>query len=83
MPRSRRPGKSSWWRRVQRNKAQLVFWILGLLVVLSMVLSLVIGALPQPEPPTPTPTPLAWQAAHPWEAVPALPPVPCFLRAGV
>ncbi|MGC8838761.1 MAG: hypothetical protein ACP5UM_10135 [Anaerolineae bacterium] len=54
---SRKPG---WWGKVRRNKAQLLFWVLGLLVVLSMVLSLIIVALPQPEPPTPTPTPLSW-----------------------
>ncbi|MBC7223267.1 MAG: hypothetical protein H5T59_03165 [Anaerolineae bacterium] len=61
---------------MQRNKAQLLFWILGLLVVLSMVLSLVIGALPQPEPPTPTPTPLAWGS------VPGSLAISCLLHAG-
>ncbi|MGQ9586588.1 MAG: hypothetical protein ACUVXG_14480 [Anaerolineae bacterium] len=58
--RRERPAKSSRWRDLRRNKAQLLFWILGLLVVLSMILSLVIVALPEPEPPTPTPTPMAW-----------------------
>lgn len=84
MSRNRQPRKPGWWVRVRRNKAQLLFWILGLLVVLSMVLSLVIVALPQPEPPTPTPTPLSWRwevlmdagSLQPMEALP-------FLRAGV
>lgn len=65
MSRSRPPRKLGWWGKVRRNKAQLFFWILGFLVVLSMLLSLIIVALPQPEPPTPTPTPLSWHAGSP------------------
>lgn len=49
---------SSRWRRLTRNKSELLFWILGLLVILSMIASMIVVALPQPEPPTPTPA--AW-----------------------
>jgi hypothetical protein len=47
--------QQSIWRRISRNKSQAFVYFLGLLVVLSMILSLLIGALPPPEPPTPTP----------------------------
>jgi len=42
------PAKTSWLRRLRRNKGQLLFLILGLLVVISMIVSLIVVALPQP-----------------------------------
>ena len=52
--------KQSLWQRISRNKGQAFVYFLGLLVVLSMILSLIIGAFPPPEPPTPTPA--AWSS---------------------
>jgi len=71
------PAKTSWLRRLRRNKGQLLFLILGLLVVISMIVSLIVVALPQPVLPTPTPTPAAllWAPAgtFPWLSTALLP----------
>jgi len=69
------PAKTSWLRRLRRNKGQLLFLILGLLVVISMIVSLIVVALPQPVTPTPTPAALLWAPAgtFPWLSTALLP----------
>lgn len=44
-------------RRSQARRTHIIFWIISLLVVLSMGLSMVVTFAP-PRPPTPTPVPI-------------------------
>lgn len=45
-------------RRSRTSVSQIVFWVLSLLVVLSMILGLALSVMPQPSPSVPTPPPL-------------------------
>jgi hypothetical protein len=42
-------------KRSRSKRQQIIFSILGLVVVSSMILSLIVAVIPQPEQPTPTP----------------------------
>lgn len=56
-------------KRRRRSTSEKIFWILSLIIALSMVISLLIVALPEPPTPTPTPwtppTPVAEPTATP------------------
>ncbi|NLE75396.1 MAG: hypothetical protein GX605_01420 [Chloroflexi bacterium] len=60
-------GQLSLWQRIRRNPSQAVFYLLGVLIILSMIISMVVVALPQPAVPAQTPLPLG--GAFPWLAV--------------
>jgi hypothetical protein len=44
-------------KRSKNRGQRIILWVLSLLVVLSMVLALILTAIPQPKQPTPTPLP--------------------------
>jgi len=43
-------------RRSRRRRQRIIIGIMGLIVILSMILGLVLTAVPEPKRPTPTPT---------------------------
>ncbi len=62
--------------RQKRSKSQTLFWLMSLLLVASMVLSLIIVALPGPPEPTPTPWPTWTPPPQPTATPSPLPPEP-------
>jgi len=53
-------------RKTQKqNRGQIIYLTLGLIVALSMVVSLIIGSLPEPVTPTPTPFPTSTSFIRP------------------
>ena len=44
-------------KRSKSRGRRIIFWVLSLLMVLSMLLGLILTAIPQPKQPTPTPLP--------------------------
>jgi hypothetical protein len=51
----------SLWEQMRRNPSQAVFYLLGVLIILSMIVALVLEAFPPPPPPpSSAPFPVSW-----------------------
>jgi predicted phosphodiesterase len=64
-------------KRQKRSLSQTLFWLMSLLIVVSMVISLIIVALPSRPAPTPTPWP-TWTPVQRPTTTPARSPIPSF-----